>query len=106
MTPRTIAVAVIVLLATAGLAGADHDVPQDPFADEDFLFDEEETKDPFEPLLEDAPEIPSDDEDEDEGEDGSDPQPEGQEETNNDAPMPALALTLAVLGIAARARRP
>lgn len=95
---------IALLLVTAGLAAADHEVPPDPFAQEEPLFTDEDEEEAFEDLLDDAPETIPESGDESDGEDEEDPSPPPEEDTN-DAPAPSALTMLAILGLAAARRR-
>lgn len=102
--PTKVTVPLIALfLATAGLAAADHEVPPDPFAQEEPLFTDEDEEEAFEDLLDDAPETIPEAGDESDDEDEEDPQPPPEEDTN-DAPAPSAFTLLAILGLAAARR--
>ncbi len=93
-------------LATAGLASADHEVPSDPFAEEDPLFSDED-EGAFEELLNEAPEpLPEATDaltgEEDEEEEQPPPPPEDEA---NQTPGPGLLALLAMLALTAAKRR-
>lgn len=95
-----------VLVATAGMASGDHDVPTDPFSDEEPLFTDDDEEDPFEQMLQDAPEtIPEADGALNEDDDEDDDPPPPPDEDTNDAPAPSPLALLALLGLTAARRR-